>query len=233
VEPDAHNANESGAISPGGYGDDPAVLISLSKDAMQSLLQRSEDDISQLFAERTSSTASYDMEARRKDDDKRIANMQAMMEVQKQMHDLKSTIIKHEGFSRFADTWQAQYDQLLDTKPVPATELTGKDKEAAFELLKSKGLPLPAAGGSVQFSPDGQMLLIFKGDGSVWTRDGNVPETEAQKQFLLSNLNDRIGRGRDDISGVESQYDMLQEQLETLQKQHDSLWPRSAPQPSY
>jgi hypothetical protein len=93
--------------------------------------------------------------------------MHAMMEVRHQMAELRSVIANHEMFSVHVAEWQKTYDQLLNTKPVPATELTGKEKEAAFAMLKQRGLPLPAKGGIVSFSPDDHMLLTFKDNGSV------------------------------------------------------------------
>jgi hypothetical protein len=93
--------------------------------------------------------------------------MHAMMEVRHQMAELRSVIANHEMFSVHVAEWQKTYDQLLNTKPVPATELTGKEKEAAFAMLKQRGLPLAAKGGIVSFSPDDHMLLTFKDNGSV------------------------------------------------------------------
>jgi len=223
VEPDAKDANANG-VALRDNDNSPVTVVTLSKDALQSLLQQGRDAMTETMNayRAVSDERSASMRAESERMQAIAANMDTMMGVQKQMHELNRTIIQQQANDTLATSARAQYDQLMNTKPVPASELTGKDKDAAFALLRAKGLPLPAAGGSTQFSPDNHMLLIFKGDGSVWTRDGNVPETEAIKQFHLAKLSEQIGRGGQDISGVVSQYNALQEQLETLKAQHDA-----------
>ncbi len=92
-------------------------------------------------------------------------------------------------------------------------------------MLKSRGFTPQAKTQTVSFSPDDHMLLTFKGDGSVWTREGNIPETEADKQFFLAKIAEQIRLGQEDISGVVEQRDALQAQYDTL---YAKLFPQSS-----
>jgi hypothetical protein len=117
---------------------------------------------------------------------------------------------------------QDEYDRLLNTKPAPRKELSGKEKDAALKLLESSRHARPGANQTVSFSVD-NITYMFKGDGSVWTNQSDIPISDEAKQRWLGILRNKISEGQRDMSDVISNRD-------ALQAQHDALEAKYPPQ---
>jgi hypothetical protein len=119
--------------------------------------------------------------------------------------------IRLKGFLRFFEgqkdqiaARQAQYDQLSNAKPVPQQELAGKAKDAALELLSSRGFAPPAPGHSIGFAAGNLYYRFYGDDGSVKTNEIGVPASEAEKQLGLTTLNRLIQFSQQDVSDLSS-----------------------------
>jgi len=117
---------------------------------------------------------------------------------------------------------QDEYNRVLNTKPVPRQELSGKEKDAAVKLMENLGYQWPGKGQNRMFAVDNTMYLFKGDDGSVWTNQGDIPVSDEHKQFWLGHLSERIGEGQRDMSDVISNRD-------AMQAQHDALATKYAP----
>ena len=209
----SRDSNTTTGAPKAGTDHDPAVVMSLSGQAQQIL-----DEMSASFAQRKQELADAEntqgpfagVTIKLTDEPKgfspeeiRLRGLVRMQAIQKE------SLASH----------QAAYSSLLNTKPVPAKELAGKAKEAAFDLLSDHGYSRPGTNQTVSFSV-GNLLHTFKGDGTVWTNDGNVPTSEAAKRLLLNTLSRSINFAQQDLSGLSSlSGDALNAQIDDLYKQ--------------
>lgn len=173
----------------------PAVIISLSDEALQIL-----DAMKESFGHRKEelAEAAQGPFAGRK------------IEVASEREGLSPEEIRLKGLLRFAAmskdqlaSRQADYERILNTKPVPRQELTGEAKEAAFDLLTNKGYARPGTNQTVSFSVD-NLSYFFKDDGSVWTNQVGVPVSEGEKQGVLTTLSRLISFAQQDMSDLSS-----------------------------
>lgn len=135
--------------------------------------------------------------------------------------------IKLQGFLRFFEgqkdqlaARQTEYDRLSNMKPVPQQELTGKAKDAALELLSSRGFAPPGPNHSIGFAVGNLYYHFYGDDGSVKTNEIGVPTSEAEKQTGLATLNRLIQFSQQDVSGLSSlSGDELNGRIEDLYRQ--------------
>jgi hypothetical protein len=132
---------------------------------------------------------------------------------------LNADISFHARAKEYLPQNQDEYNRVLHTKPVPRKELSGKDKDAALKLLDKSGLPHPGENQTVSFGVDGT-LYMFKGDGTVWTNQGDIPISEDAKQWILGILSNKISDGQRDMSDVISNRDAMQAQYDELEAKY-------------
>lgn len=214
----ALRGNDSGATTDApqvGTGRDPAVVIALSDEALQTL-----DDMNGSFERRKQALAEAEAT--------QGPYAGVTIKVIDEPKGYSPEEVRLNGLLRFFATQkdqlsgrQAEYDRLANTKPVPRQELTGKAKEAALELLSKQGYARPGTNQTVSFvSDDGNTLYRFMGDGSVWTNDADVPTSEAEKQLGLSTLSRLINFSQQDLSGLSSlSGDALNARIDDIYKQ--------------
>ncbi|WP_424630716.1 hypothetical protein [Bradyrhizobium sp. SYSU BS000235] len=135
--------------------------------------------------------------------------------------------IKLQGFLRFFEgqkdqlaARQTEYDRLSSMKPVPQQELTGKAKDAALELLSSRGYVAPGPNHSIGFAVGNLYYHFYGDDGSVKTNEIGVPTSEAEKQTGLATLNRLIQFSQQDVSDIASlRGDELNRRIDDLYRQ--------------
>jgi hypothetical protein len=196
----ARRDNDSGTKNDTPQADtsrDPAVVISLSDEALQ-ILDAMKESFGRSKEELAEAENAQGPFAGRK------------IEVADERKGLGPEEIRLKGLLRFAAmsidqlaSRQADYERISNTKPVPRQELTGEAKEAAFDLLNSKGYARPGTNQTVSFSVD-NLSYFFKDDGSVWTNQVGVPVSEGEKQGILTTLSRLISFAQQDMSDLSS-----------------------------
>lgn len=96
---------------------------------------------------------------------------------------------------------EAEYLRIFNTDPVAPVELTGKEKDAAFDLALKKKMPVGAYD-TVSFG-HGEFIYTFYRDGRVTKNDGSTPRSENHKQLILETINNQIRIGRYDLTQQE------------------------------
>jgi len=199
--------------------DAAAVQLSLSQDALDHLAQlRNPSSPANQMADRLGITL-QDGQSLEEASQQYFADKSTQMQLRGQIGMLNGEISRQARAKDQLRHNQDEYNRILNTKPVPRKELSGKEKDAALKLLENSGHPHPGANQTVGFAVD-NIIYMFKGDGSVWTNDGNIPISEEAKQMSLGRLSSRISEGQRDMSNVILNRDALQAQYDTLKAKY-------------
>jgi hypothetical protein len=157
-QPTAQNA------APSASAESPAVIISLSDDALAQLNGAAAKGETRL----------------------QVAALDAKI-----AHLDRQDALRAENANALAGV-QGAYEKLRDTPIKPAVTLNAEDTTAAFQMLKEAGKTLPAGGwDSYGFVKDG-VQYNFKRDGSVTVQEEGVATSAEQQAGILKSMSNMM-----------------------------------------